>query len=344
MEAYQSKSITPVDNYEYKLSDELKKIAEEELRETEEIRNHGLKTMRDWIMNNPRIEKCRMDSKFILRFLRFRKYSIPMAQEALERYLVFREGAYGFDWFSNLDYMKPNIKTLVDNEVLTVLPKRDKLGRKCLFFKMSSIDPSLPKIGEDLLTLGTLIIETLMDDEENQIRGLNYIADVSNLGLRHAQILPLEVMYKFGKNIEKTCAVRHKGFHCINVHPSLQFLVSFAMKHMPEKLRDRVKFYTNVNEVDVIDKDYLPEGYGGSTKIKEMMDPWRKILDDRKEFFLNYSNMKVNRNLYPKPIVDCVVGTLKIPLNSSDLFEKTSNCTDEELTGIQGSFRKLEID
>lgn len=54
--------------------------------------------------------------------------------------------------------------------------------------------------------------------------------------------------------------------------------------------------------------------------------------------------MKVNRNLYPEPVMNCVVETLKIPLNSRDLFEKASNCQDEELLGVQGSFRKLEID
>lgn len=64
----------------------------------------------------------------------------------------------------------------------------------------------------------------------------------------------------------------------------------------------------------------------------------------KKDFFLNYNNMRVNRNLYPESVLNCVVDTLKIPLNSQDLFEKASNCRDEELLGVQGSFRKLEID
>lgn len=54
--------------------------------------------------------------------------------------------------------------------------------------------------------------------------------------------------------------------------------------------------------------------------------------------------MKVNRSMYPTPVINCVVDTLKIPLSSKDLFERTSSCVDEDLTGIQGSFRKLEID
>lgn len=341
---YQTKSITPVDDYKFTLSDELKKIAEDELRETEEVRNHAIKAMRDWIMDNPRIEKCRMDAKFLLRFLRFRKFSIPMAQEALERYLVFREGAYGYDWFSNMDFNKPNIKSLIDNGIEVILPERDHLGRKVLISRLAAADPKITSIGSEGLTLGTMVMETLLDDEENQIRGLVYVADVSGIQLSHYQIFPLDIWFKFGKNIEKTLAARHKSFHIVNVHPSLQFIANFALKHMPDKLRERVKFYSSFDELKDIEKDHLPQEYGGKVPMKEMIEPWKQKLEEKRDFFLNYNNMKVNRVLYPQPVLNCVVETLKIPLIAEDLFEKASNCRDEELSGIQGSFRKLEID
>jgi hypothetical protein len=196
------KSTTPVDHYEWKLSDELKEIAEKELRETEVIRNHGITAMRDWILTNPRIEKCRMDAKFILRFLRFRKFSIPATQEAFERYLVFREGVYGHDWFSNMDFNKPNINNLLDKGCVAVLPNSDKFGKKTILFRMSAMDPKLHNIGNEGLTLSTMVFETLLDDEENQIRGLNYIGEVSEFSMSHYQIFPLEVAFKFGKNVE----------------------------------------------------------------------------------------------------------------------------------------------
>jgi hypothetical protein len=202
---YQAKSTTPVDDYVWTLSDELKKIAEKELRETEQIRSHSIKAMRDWIVSNPRIEKCRMDSKFILRFLRFRKFSVPAAQEALERYLVFREGAYGHDWFSNMDFDKPNINGLLDSGCVAILPNTDKLGRKTILFRMKALDPNIPNIGNEGLTLCTMVFETLLEDEENQIRGLSYIGAVSEFNLSFFQIFPLEVAFKFGKNVEVIC-------------------------------------------------------------------------------------------------------------------------------------------
>lgn len=54
---YQIKSITPVDEYECTLSEEVEKIAQEELRENSEIRAHGIKVLRDWVKLNIKLNK-----------------------------------------------------------------------------------------------------------------------------------------------------------------------------------------------------------------------------------------------------------------------------------------------
>lgn len=55
-----SKGITSIDDYVFTLSNELKELAENELRETSSSRDHALKAMRDWIMSNPRISNIRL--------------------------------------------------------------------------------------------------------------------------------------------------------------------------------------------------------------------------------------------------------------------------------------------
>jgi hypothetical protein len=89
-------------------------MAKDELRETEEVRQHAIQALRDWVLKNPRIVKTRLDSNFLLRFLRFRKFSIPMAMEALERFLVLKNGTYGRGWFNHIDIGKPSILKLID--------------------------------------------------------------------------------------------------------------------------------------------------------------------------------------------------------------------------------------
>lgn len=153
-------------------------------------------------MENPRIIKSRLDSRFLVKALRFRKYSIPMTQEMIERYLLFREGLYGYDWFSNLDPMRPHLITLLERGLIFPLPKRDKHGRRVILLKLSELDTSFPKAGCLLLTLLTLTMEILVQDEENQIRGLSYIADFKGMTVKQALVFPLEAWFKFGKNAE----------------------------------------------------------------------------------------------------------------------------------------------
>jgi hypothetical protein len=44
------------------LSKELRDQAKEDLGETEEKRQNGIRDLREWIYKNPRIEKCRLDA------------------------------------------------------------------------------------------------------------------------------------------------------------------------------------------------------------------------------------------------------------------------------------------
>ena len=52
------------------------------------------------------------DSLFLLRFLRTKKFSVPLAQEMLERYLAIRQ-LYP-QWFRGLDVSDPKISDILD--------------------------------------------------------------------------------------------------------------------------------------------------------------------------------------------------------------------------------------
>lgn len=62
------KGTTEADAYEFRLSDELKCLAEIELRETSATRDYALKALREWIETNPRIASARLGKKFCFSF------------------------------------------------------------------------------------------------------------------------------------------------------------------------------------------------------------------------------------------------------------------------------------
>jgi hypothetical protein len=83
--------VSPVDSSDIKLSPEYSEIAKQNFGETDDIRRRSIDLMREWAVKNPRFEKTRLDSTFLLLFLRSRKFSLPMAQELMERALIVRE-------------------------------------------------------------------------------------------------------------------------------------------------------------------------------------------------------------------------------------------------------------
>jgi hypothetical protein len=83
-----SKSLKPLDSSDFKIDPEDAKIAFKNFGESDEIRKQSIDLMRNWVEKNPRISRIRLDSNILLYFLRIKKFSVPKAQEAMERCFV----------------------------------------------------------------------------------------------------------------------------------------------------------------------------------------------------------------------------------------------------------------
>ena len=117
-------------DYKCGLSPDSQTAARAELREDENTREQVLEKFREWINKHPSIKRCRTDAVFLLRFLRTKKFSLPMAQDMLERYLTIRQ-LYP-DWFQNLDINDPELEAIIDSGYLVPLPQRDGHGRQII--------------------------------------------------------------------------------------------------------------------------------------------------------------------------------------------------------------------
>lgn len=68
--------------------------------------------------------------------------------------------------------------------------------------------------------------------------------------------------------------MRHKEVHCINAHPSMKFALDFGMSLISDKIKKRVRLYTNLQEaIDSgnLELDVLPKEYGGQMPMSEMI-------------------------------------------------------------------------
>lgn len=71
------------------------------------------------------------------------------------------------------------------------------------------------------------------------------------------------------------------------------------------------------------------------------LESFKKELLLNRDFLMLINNTQVHLDKYPSPVIHGSVKSLKYLLNSPDLYDKLK---DQDLYGLQGSFRKLEID
>ena len=112
------------------LSEVVQKIARKELREDKSAREQCLQQFREWLKKCEDVENIRSDDTFLLRFLRAKKFSVPMAEQLLLKYLnlkkVFPEMT------AHLDFMSSPVHETFSKGYLVVSPIRDQHGRRVI--------------------------------------------------------------------------------------------------------------------------------------------------------------------------------------------------------------------
>ncbi|XP_058122035.1 clavesin-2-like [Anopheles ziemanni] len=311
------------DKYEFSLPEQYRKMAKEELREDDEIREHSLAQMREWIAKHPYIRKCRTDAPFLLRFLRFRKFSVPTACEALERYLAMRSTFP--EWFKNLDCDEPMMKGILQDGLFTKLGV-NREGRMVILFKPRVMDPNkyLPIHQGRMIAL---LIEAMLEWEELQIGGFHVLIDFSDTvlklytswGVTDMMIFMDAVSHSFPIRIREVNGVKFPKFGVAMINA----LLSFASA----KLKQRVVCFKTEEEFKArFDPELLITDYGGSLDQVDLLRHFRKRLEDRRSVMLALDEMDIDVERY------------------SSLWTRPNLVQNEVEGGVMGSFRKLNVD
>lgn len=127
------------------------------------------------------------DAPFLLRFLRTKKFSVPLACEMLERYLIIRQ-IYP-KWFRNLDCEDKELQEIINAGYLVPLLERDN-GRKVVLSNVGNFDPH-KYTAAHMTRVHSLISEALMDDEVNQVHGYTYVNDEGGFQMAHLSVWSL---------------------------------------------------------------------------------------------------------------------------------------------------------
>ncbi|CAB3225893.1 unnamed protein product [Arctia plantaginis] len=299
-------------------------IYTKEVRESATAKEQASAIMREWIQQNADISNVRQDDSFILRFLRHKKYSIPMAQQTLLKFLSLRR--YYPEIFKNLDCDDQKLKDILNNGYIVVSPVRDSKGRRVIVYNMSKFNPHKYNCW-DMTRAHILVYDSLLESDLDQMCGYVHVGDGSGVTGAHITTWNPTDFARLIKWGEQSMPMRHKEFHCVKVPSALKYIVDFAVTKVTPKMAKRVNIHTNLKTLHKhVSTECLPTTYGGVLNLEDMIKYTAELLRDQKKKVLALDDMEI---LSTRGII-------------SSRKSKTEMVNGDVV--IQGSFRKLEID
>lgn len=128
---------------------------------------------------------------------------------------------------------------------------------------------------------------------------------------------------------EQSWPARHKAIHCVNVPPTVKFVLDFAKSRVSSKIKDRFLTHVNLKELHKhIDPTCLPKELGGTIPLAEMAEMWIREMASKRDILIELDKMTL---ISDKNII-------------SKRDKITSNSLQAHVDSVAGSFRKLEVD
>ncbi|XP_066592371.1 alpha-tocopherol transfer protein-like [Prorops nasuta] len=292
---------------------------EEEFKRNSELKESDLQMLREWCGKQAHLPKI-SDNELIL-FLHSNYYRLEPTKNTIENYYTVRTHVPEF--FSNRDPVGcKELRSIFS--VMTILPLKQttKEGYKIILGRLTDGDPS-HYVYNDGMKFLCMVID-LWVILEGTMPGHVILFDTKDVALGHVGRLSPMGLKKYLFYLQEGMPVRLKGMHFMNTAPVMDIILNMMKPFMKKELMDMFRMHSTMESLsEFIPLDVLPNEFGGKAgPWKDLHDVEIQKLEKHRAWFLeDEKNNRVNEALR--------VGKGK---NATDLF------------GVEGSFKKLEID
>lgn len=292
---------------------------EEELKRNPELKESDVQMLREWCEKQPYLPKI-SDSELAL-FLHSNYYRLEPTKSTIDTFFTVRSHVPEF--FCNRDIIH-NKELKKASEVVTqmVLEGSTKEGSKIIYGRLLDSEPS-HFVYNDAMKLLNMTIDLWLYTE-GTCDGHVILFDMKNVSFGHVGRLSPMGLKKFLYYLQDGLPVRLKGFYFMNASPVIDVILNMMRPFMKKQLMDMFHMHTTNDTLEkFVPLEVLPNEAGGKAgPLQELRDKQVKKLADHVAWFQEEeANHRVDESLRP--------GKAK---TATDLF------------GVEGSFKKLEID
>jgi len=254
-------------------------IAKKELREEDDIKKQAVEELRDMLrLQEEKGLTVPLDSDdWLVRFLRPCKYYPKSACELIQRYYQFKvkhSEIYN-------DLMPSREENVFKNNIISVFPNRDQLGRRVLLLELGT-PWNHKQVNLDEVFKGcVLFLEAAMLEPETQVHGAVVIFDMNGLSLQQVWQFTPAFARRIVEFLQEAVPLRLKALHVVNQPKIFNMVFAMFKPFLKEKLRNRIYFHgSDMSSFQKhITPDCLPTCYGGTLDIPKVRgDQWYELL------------------------------------------------------------------
>ncbi|XP_006817785.1 alpha-tocopherol transfer protein-like [Saccoglossus kowalevskii] len=308
-------------SYVCNLSNELQEKARRELNEKSETRHEFIKALREKTKTREDI-KFRDDDKFLLRFLRARKFNLDKAFKNLVRYYEIQ-----IDYPEVFSDLRPSsLKHVYDQHLSCVTPVKDTNGAIVGINALGKWDPDRCSY-VDTVKAAVISSEYLLEDERIQINGVVTILDFADLATKHsAYIMPSNAKMMM-TILQSILPLRFKAMHYVNTPPLFETGYKIYQAFMSAKMRKRTHLHSDElgSLHEYVPSACLPCDYGG------VLPELSTISRENSEKLFSWEQSYIDKNAgYGLPKMSEALGG-----DSTSMIDPSG--------GLVGSFKKLDV-
>lgn len=204
------------------------------------------------------------DDKFLLAFLRARKFDVDKALQLYLNYHQFRQKYAGT--LSSLN--APSVEHVLKSGVIAIPDTRFYNGSKAICVYPQKWDyETVPFLDNFRATI--IILDKLIEDEETQVHGLSVVYNFEGTSfysmLKVAQLEQSQRAMLI-ELLQEAFPARFKGVHLINQPWYISIVMGVVKPFMKQKLRDRIHLHGTDYEGlhEHTSPDSLPMDFGGT--------------------------------------------------------------------------------
>ncbi|XP_055856333.1 clavesin-2-like isoform X2 [Episyrphus balteatus] len=220
------------------LNPALQKIAITELNEDPDNVTMEIASIRNWIIDQPKLGKYQISDQFILSFLRACKYNHDTVHRKLPNYL-------------NMKSLCPEIlaNRRADEEMMDLvrtgfhLPlsmSSEKNHSRILLSQHGKIDLKDHTVYQGVKLLYMVLEMNLLEDDNTAVAGITCIEDLSGLTFGHVVSMNLMVLKRMLDFVRCGLPHRIKGVHIINAPWFANGIFNVVRTLLPAKIKSRV--------------------------------------------------------------------------------------------------------